>query len=322
MRKKIFCVVLAVCLCLGLLPAAAMALEPAASSNAGSQNYTTWSKPVKSYLYDNGQGLTRVEYINNQVVVENYSADFQIQSSQTIAPELPIFGGFFAGEQFNFLFFGQNNEEENDEKEVIRTVKYDKEWNRLGAVGLFGANTIHPFDAGSLRCDEYGGYLYVRTCHEMYTSKDGLNHQSNLTYCVREEDMNITDSFYEVMNIDLGYVSHSFNQFIMVDSDGTLVAADHGDAYPRSIVLISYPNKAGNGQFVPTWSAPASAVDVVEFPGAIGQNSTGASLGGLAETTGGYVTAYNWDGGASRGKRDVYLSFVGKNAKDVKTAKV
>lgn len=75
-------------------------------------------------------------------------------------------------------------------------VKYDKNWKRLGAASLKGANTVIPFDAGSLRCDEYGGYLYIRTCHEMYTSDDGLNHQANMTLAVRQSDMTITDSFY------------------------------------------------------------------------------------------------------------------------------
>ena len=108
-------------------------------------------------------------------------------------------------------------------------VKYSKDWQRLGQASLYGANTTVPFDAGSLRMDEYGGYLYIRTCHEMYTNSDGLNHQANLTMAVRQSDMSVTDSYYEVMNTDYGYVSHSFNQFILVDEQGRIVTLDHGD---------------------------------------------------------------------------------------------
>ena len=64
------------------------------------------------------------------------------------------------------------NLNEDDSAEVIRVVKYDKAWNRLSHASLKGANTMVPFDFGSLRCDEYGGMLYVHTCHVMYTSSD------------------------------------------------------------------------------------------------------------------------------------------------------
>jgi len=316
MKKRIrfLSLLLALVLSAGPLAMTARAASaPAASSNKGAQSYTVWSKPVKSYLYDNGAGLTRVEYINGKVVAEDYSPDFQLLSSQSIDPELPLFGGFFAGETYNFLIFGQGNPQQDDNKEVIRVVKYDKQWQRLGSAGLFGANTVTPFDAGSLHCDEYGGYLYVRTCHKMYLAKDGLNHQANLTFCVREGDLKVTDAFYEVMNTSTGYVSHSFNQFILVAQDGTIVAADHGDAYPRSIVLMTYPQKAGGERFVPNGlQAKTRTADLFSFPGNIGQNSTGGSLGGLAETSGGYVAAFNYSEGGGSGNRDVYLAYSDK----------
>ena len=171
-------------LILSLLPITlAAGSSPAVSSNVNKEDYIAWSSPVTSYLYENSSGgLTRVEYTNSQVVVENYTSSFAFVDSRIIQPELPVWGGFFAGETYNFLIFGQNNPAESDSTEVIRVVKYDKNWKRLGAASLKGANTVIPFDAGSLRCDEYGGYLYIRTCHEMYTSDDGLNHQANLTF--------------------------------------------------------------------------------------------------------------------------------------------
>lgn len=302
---------------LSLLLALTLALSPSAlAAGSGSQSYTRWAGTVKSYLYDNGDGLTRVEYTGDQIQVENYTYDFQPQGEGlTLEPELSIWGGFFAGEEYNFFFFGQNNEEEDDGKEVIRAVRYDKEWNRLDDACLRGANTIHPFAAGSLRCAEYGGYLYVRTCHEMYTSSDGLNHQSNLTFSLREEDMEITDAYYDVMNINLGYVSHSFNQFILADREGTLITLDHGDAYPRALVLLRYPYKAGKEKFVPDYfKAPAVPIELASFPGSIGQNDTGASAGGLAETSNGYVAAYNQSPGGTSGDRNVYLSYVPRDA--------
>lgn len=322
-QKRIPALFLAFCLLLSLcaapVSAAASASGPKVTSNLGRNNYpgyaNRWAEPVTSYLYDNGAGYTRVEYASGAVQVENYDREFQFQSGDSIQAELPVWGGFFAGEQYNFLIFGQNNEAENDATEVVRVVKYDKSWKRLGAVGLYGENTIHPFDAGSLRCAEHDGVLYVRTCHEMYASSDGMNHQSNMTFSVLEDSMTVADKFTGVMNSAYGYVSHSFNQFILVDANACLVAADHGDAYPRSVSVMFYPNAlTAAGNFMPTdiWRNGVDTVDAVEIPGQVGDNYTGVSVGGFAECGGSYVLAYDQEQSVKAG-RDVYLAWVSRN---------
>lgn len=341
MKKRFLAILLTLVMALPLLPTTALAAEstPVSSSNINAQEYANgrrWAKTVKSYLYENStRGLTRVEYANNQVIVEDYNSQFQLQSSRTIPVELPIWGGFFAGKDCNFMVFGQNNEEENDGKEVIRIVKYSKDWQRLDAVGLFGANTIHPFDAGSTRFAEYNGYLYIHTCHEMYTSSDGLNHQASVMILVRERDMKITDSSYEVGGV--AYTSHSFNQFILIDQQNNILALDHGDAYPRAITLQKLIAKAGKDSFRESKRVPAERpgwyytvyedeVSVKDLPAAaVHYNDTGAAVGGFAETSNGYVTAYNFDGKASNlgtDPRDVYLAITNKNLSNTNTVKL
>lgn len=303
-------------------PAAKTALTaPTVSDNLNKQDYTSYAaSTVKSYLYANESGgLTRVEYAGGKVVVENYDSSFKFQSGFTLEMELPVWGGFYAGENYNFLIFGQNNPSESDSLEVIRVVKYSKDWSqRLGAASICGANTETPFRSGSLRCAEYNGYLYIRTCHRMFKSSDGLNHQANVMLEVNENTMTVIDAFTSVSNIRNGYVSHSFNQFILVDQDKNIIAMDHGDAYPRSIVLVKYGNKAGEI----TFGRNCASSTVQSFPGAVGANTTGASVGGLAETAGGYVSAYNYDGQAGAGPRDVYLGFTSKNGLTSKTTQV
>lgn len=314
--RNVMAAVCAIMLLLGLAPAAYAAEEPAKSSNINRQNYDTYyASTVKSYLYENERGgLTRVEYIDGTIVVEDYDSSFTLRSSRTIPMELSVWGGFFAGEEYNFFVFGQNNPNESDSVEVFRIVKYSKDWQRLGQASLSGANTETPFRSGSLRCAEYGGYLYIRTCHRMYkSSKDGLNHQANVMIAVRENDMTITDSYYDVMNTSYGYVSHSFNQFIIVDTEGKIVALDHGDAYPRGIAFSKYYADAGTGKFSGTgYGAWCSAGTMLEFAGAVGQNATGASVGGLAETTSHYIFAYNYDGAGGNGERYVYFHYMDK----------
>lgn len=171
----------------------------------------------------------------------------------------------------------------------------------------------------------------------MYTAKDGLNHQANVMIALRQKDMEITDSFWKVMNVNYGYVSHSFNQFVLIDQEGRIVTLDHGDAgQTRAAVLLRYNAKAGQDSFqegvkVPledgyyTWRY-VNRVDVLAFPEAAEHyNDTGCALGGFAETSKGYVTAYQFDGTASNlgaDSRDLYLSMVSKDLKSPETVQL
>lgn len=294
-------------------------LEPALSDNIYQNDGYIYSQPVYSYLYPNESGLTRVEYIDGAVVIEEYDNDFRLQSSRTLKPELPLWGGFFAGKKYNFLVFGQENPDETDFTEVLRVVKYDKNWKRLGSVSLRGGYTTIPFYAGSLRCAESGDYLYIHTSHRMYAAPDG-NHQANMTFAMHQENLAFSTARY-MPSMDYAYVSHSFNQFILVDQNDKIVTLDHGDAYPRSAVLSIYNADASSGNFADlNWG---TALALQNFPGPVGENYTGAMLGGLAETTNGYVTAFNYDDGRGistdgdywEHERYVYFHYVDKSNK-------
>lgn len=299
-------VALAVPSALFCAPAAMAAVTPAPTNCRDRQNYTRWATPVTAYLYENENGgLTRVEYVNSKIYVETYNSSFQIQSSQTIPMELSVWGGFYAGETYNFFIFGQNNPSKSDSTEVFRVVKYSKDWKRLGQTSISNSNTTIPFNAGSLRCAERNGILYVRTCREMYSG-----HQANITFSIHQGNMALLQNNYTNAS-SIGYVSHSFNQFAMVDSAGRLVTVDHGDAYPRSIVLVRYDNPSTNLK-------ASSTVDLFVLPGSIGANTTNAAVGGLAETSSGYVTAYHY----GNPYRDVYLSFTNKNTMQTTNTKV
>lgn len=90
------------------------------------------------------------------LVVETYDSHFQLKETRELEVELPIWGGFFAGEDYNFVVFGQENPSESDSAEVVRVVKYSKSWERLDQASLRGANTTIPFDAGGFTCAEDG----------------------------------------------------------------------------------------------------------------------------------------------------------------------
>ena len=289
-------------------------------------NYSRSASPIGSYLVDIGNGnMMRVQsdYDSSNIYVEYYDSQYNVIGVRQLAPELPIYGGFYSGSDAYYIVTGQKNEEESDTVECYRITKYDKNWNRIGSAGLYDCNTFLPFRAGCVRMTEADGYLFVRTSHQMYLSSDGLRHQANVTIQFDENKLVITDSYTDVMNSKYGYVSHSFNQFIKTEGNH-LVAVDHGDAYPRSIVLTEYQTDFTNGQFISNmnyWKNPCKSTDLFEFTGEIGDNATGASVGGFEVTDSAYLVAANSinqeDTSDDRSRHDYRnVCIVGKSKRD------
>ena len=277
----------------GLMPTALAASSPAITSNIDNHFYVNaqrWAVPIYSNLaYENGQ-YVRAECIGDALVVEYYDDNFQFLSGMTIDLELPIYGGLYMADDYNFMVVGQENWEEDDEKEVFRIIRYTKDWQRVDHASLCGANTVVPFEAGSLRFDRSGDILYIRTAHEMYTNPDdNLNHQANVMIAVRISDMTVTDHLTKVWNSSYGYVSHSFNQFVRVDGD-TLLAVDHGDAYPRAVVLFKYSAKAGQETFY-SRTTMVSVLNIINST--YHYNDTGVSVGGFEFSSTDYLIAGN-----------------------------
>lgn len=75
-------------------------------------------------------GYVRLFYDEPQIVVEEYNDAFVLQERKILNSELDIYGGFFSGNDAYYFVFGQSNLEEDTSKEIIRVVKYDKDWNR------------------------------------------------------------------------------------------------------------------------------------------------------------------------------------------------
>ncbi|MDD6212250.1 MAG: fibronectin type III domain-containing protein [Clostridiales bacterium] len=281
--------------CTMVCEAKASGKETYLSSNEGAQDYDFYGEPVSSYLIADASGYIRISALDTGYVLsESFDTNYQYQSQEYIEYELPLFGGFYAGTDAYYLVFGQNNLNEKNTKEVLRVVRYDRNWNRTGSVSLKGANTTKPFHAGSLRMAEQDGYLYIRTCHEMYTCSDGYNHQGNLTVVVKLDDFTLA-----------GYAdfetSHSFNQYILFDDEGNLITLDHGDANPERAALLrrynradsdSYPFENGlkNGYFE---GYDNERVSLITYQGGIGDNDTRSAMGGMEYSSTSYLTAGN-----------------------------
>lgn len=243
------------------------------------------ARPVASYIEKVGTGYMKVNAGNDAVNVTYLDDKFSVKSDKTVKMELPIFGGFYMGKDAYYIVFGKSNEEHSDSAEVIRVVKYDTNWNKTAETSIKGFNTAIPFRAASLRITEYGGHLYVRTAHQMYNG-----HQASVMLDILESDMTLVDSLSEVVMSTFGYVSHSFDQYLVIDDKQNIICLDHGDAYPRSAVLNICGKKAGTNDK----SGYATAINLIEYYPLpmedYSYNYTGANVGGLTFSESAYLT--------------------------------
>lgn len=241
-----------------------------------------WADPIKSYLFDAGNGkFSLLRCVCDTITVSRYDATtLTVESSFTVPFELTRFGGFYAGEKYNYIAFGDSLQadtyKEHGEQEVIRVVKYDKSFKRLDAlsVGAKDSGVFCPYDASPARMSEKNGTLVLHTGRALYdTDSNDARHQMQITLMIDTAAMTL-DRYAG------SWVSHSFNQF--VDWNGEEhVLLDHGDAYPRSVVLSIFD---GNDY---------RTLDLYQIPGATGANCTGVTVGGFAVTEDGYMAAIN-----------------------------
>ncbi len=240
------------------------------------ESSTKYGQPIKSVIdvADDGT-ITRLESVNGNIFVETYNSNYEYIKTLQLPYELPIFGGAYFGSEYNFLVFGQLNTNEHEDREVVRVVKYDKNWNPLGSVSAYGINTQTPFSSSGVAMIEQNGILYIRTSHRMMKSDDGKNHQATLSMGVNIEDMTFSGMVYKLDYKEKGYISHSFNS-LLTKTGEEIIAVDLGDAYPRAIVAFRGKNPAGG---------TLKNTNLFEIPGPDGDNSTGISLGGLEYTS-------------------------------------
>ena len=263
-----------------------------AGDNINAQDYDLFDSPVRSNLIRLDSGWMILHVDDQQIIRAVYYDDsYMMQRKVEITDGLPLFGGFYAGtDGFYYIVSGQNNMEESADMECFRVTKYDTDWNRIGYASLSDCNTVRPFYCGSCRMAQEGKYLLVHTCHTMYKTADGLNHQSNITFQVDTAEMTVTDS-RGGFGDSPGYVSHSMNQYVIADDDH-MVTLDQGDGYPRSAVLFRYRNTVSSGTFR-IGGGTAEGVHLRGFAGSTGTNNTNASLGGLAASSTHYLAAGN-----------------------------
>ena len=243
-----------------------------------------------SFLFQMEGGLGfQVVRADGKVYIDTYDNDWNYISTKTLEYELSIFGGFYAGDKFNFIVYGENEGEEK-----YRIVKYDKEFNRLDSISITGTEsyTANPLYAGNVSISENGHSLIV------YTSRRRPDlHQSNIAIRINTDDMTLLDNNGMLSNPDI-HISHSFRQ--IVKHDGTVpIYVDVSDGYPiRSVYLQAKGVKS---------------VPMLNIDGKIGDNLTDTDVSGLEfSDTHYFVVGTQVHNGVS----NVYLSCTNKDPED------
>ena len=256
--------------------------------------------PKKLNMYEHNNNIVIVD-AKDEVVITTYTKNFSKLSEKKLPLELPLFGGFFSGETYNFIVFGQENPEEDLEKEVFRIVKYDKQFNRIDSCSILGnrCNTVTPFDGGTVSFAECNNELTIHTARVCFASDDGKNHQMQFTIVLDIESMTPTNNLPEIYKFDPynftkfqdNHVSHSFNQLVKYDN-GKRVLVDHGDGAPRSIYLQKYEGKRCSS-WTDNFSDKYQGVSLFKIPGESGANYTGVSIGGFQVSKNNYIVSFN-----------------------------
>ena len=215
----------------------------------------------KEYLAKTSGGYMRFINTDEGLFVENYSTDKKIQSRKEIKKELDYFEKFYAGKDYYYLVFGRNNLDEKDDYEVIRVVKYDKNWKRLGAAKITGKNNFgeqirYPFHHGTTELAECKGELFLVTGHQGYVDPQyNMGHQGFLMFAI-----NISDMTWDILAADLW---HSFTQHIVVDenNDTYVLEESEGSRCTTLGKVVDSPDRYYRG------SRTLSRIRVFEYGG-------------------------------------------------------
>lgn len=275
------------------------------TNNIHDNDYSARKRVADSYVVDNGNStFSRVENMGDIILVETYNSGLTLLGQSFIGMELPVFGGFWGGARYNYVIFGRDNPGHDDDLEVLRLVRFDKSWNRLGSTSVYGGNTAFPFYGCNTDFSEYGDTVYVRMGHMTYGGQ-----QAVMTMAARTTDNALIQLQCDVSGLSYGAYADSAATFIDA-CDGEVSTLDHCLGTPHAVEFGKYTAPAG-GNFV-SWCYTADALPLRGVPGS---NTPGTSIGGY-EVSSQYRLAIgvtdSYDG--SSPNRNIFIATVPKSS--------
>lgn len=251
-------------------------------TSSGGTETANWAEPVKCHTVSNGDGTVTVLYsvwdgAALSLHIDTISSSGQkINSKKVAVPGVSWGGTLYRGpDGYNYIVTG------NSSDAAFYISKYSADWRLIGtaAIGKQESYTSLAFNAGNSDMTMVGDYLVV---HAARGRMDG--HQSNTTFYINKNTMTPA---YITPEIGFDHVSHSFNQFIR-SSGNQIMMVDHGDAYPRKVVLQTYA--FGSTAFGLEYKERKS-LTLIDIEGPLGANYTGVTVDGFELGTYNHVLA-------------------------------
>lgn len=257
-----------------------------ATEFGGLWGYSANVSKLSQFLDFNGK-LNLVYDSGDEVSFLRLSKSYQIETSASVKKPLPLVGGAICDQNGNYyVVYGKEAVSDTGNEEVIRIVKYDSNYKSLGYTSYLGTETCPytgikwgtklPFASGNCSVALNGNILVCSYARVMYSG-----HQSNHVLYINIDNL-------QKVNTAPTYTSHSFDQRVLVTSDGDYLFADHGDANPRGFnitkVLKYNTDIWDNYKYTTFHFREGSNRDY-------GYNETYAQLAGIGELSTGYVLA-------------------------------
>lgn len=283
-----------------------------------SETFARWGETGTSHIVKNADGTFTSVDVTEHINLETYASDFSHKASFAIAKELPLFGAFYAGNEYNYIAFGQENLLEDNSREVIRIVVYDKNFAKLREISVSNCKTAIPFDASGCEISENENYLVLHTARSQYLDEQGYRPQTQLTVIVDKKTWTVTNMLGK---FQYNHTSHALQEFVKIDGD-KIITANYSDAAPLRGAFLQELDFYGKVLYTQP---------MFNVSGSLGANCTGAMIGGLEVSDSGYLvpissiyqtvpTAFTNTTieGIDRENRDVYVLWADKNTRELR----
>ena len=279
-----------------------------------------WGSPQKSYLIKNDDGTYSTIEFSGGMNIEQYDSDFKHISSKKIKLDYPIFGGFLAGLEYNYVVCGQENQKDSDTLTVINISVYDKNFKKVKDIPIKDCKTSVPFDASNVSLAENSNLLVLHTARSQYKEQNGTNPQTQLTVIVDKDSWTVVNALDKFQP---NHTSHALKGYADFDRN-KIVTLNYSDANPVRGAFIH--EMALDGKLL-------STINIFKVPGPASANCTGAMPGGFGVSGKSYITALSTIDhslatdysdtsieGISSEERDVVILTTDKDSKETKEA--
>jgi len=252
---------------------------------SGKQYLVKWFnlKSVSTFVNEDGTITVCVQDDDAKIAhIYEFSTTLELQREFSLPYEFDMFGEFTKDSEGNYYFFyayemsDVYQKDAYNEPENMALVKYDRNGSKIKTYKRNPMNDSHkrgvhvPFRVGC-RLEISGSMIAVYFARAQLRGDDGGKHQSSFGFVLNK------DTFEEIP-VNMPFVSHSFEQFILPIDNGFLFA-DKGDAGAKRAFNFS-KYIYGNNRI--------TMLSSFTFAGS--GNATNTQTCGMAKTAGGYIS--------------------------------